>query len=151
MAFPAVAQTDFSAMTQAERTAFGAEVRALLMDEPKLAADAMAGPNYAAEAYRDEADADLALLNDLSAAVLEGSSIALFIAPDCLACVDAERELDDISKRYDIKFKIHDMSNPATFALAERLGIGEAPFYVMPTMILRGHIPDIVLVRYLTK
>ena len=141
MAFPAVAQTDFSAMTQAERTAFGAEVRALLMDEPKLAADAMAGPNYAAEAYRDEADA----------AVLEGSSIALFIAPDCPACVDAERELNDISKRYDIKFKLHDMSNPATFALAERLGIGEAPFYVMPTMILRGHIPDIVLVRYLTK
>ena len=151
MAFPAIAQTDFTAMTQAERAAFGVEVRALLMDEPSLAADEMAGPNYAAEAYRDEADADLALLNDLSSEVLEGSSIALFVSPDCPTCVIAERELIDISNRYGIKFKLHDMSTPATIALAERLGMAEAPFYVMPTMILRGHMPDIVLVRYLTK
>ena len=64
-AFPVAAQTDFSALTHAERRALGEEVRALLLAEPELAAPAVAPRNYAAEAYQEKAQADLALTDRL--------------------------------------------------------------------------------------
>jgi hypothetical protein len=41
------------------------------------------------------------------------------------------------------------MSDPASAALAAELGMTDPPFYVMADRILRGHMPDIVLRRYL--
>ena len=148
-AFPVAAQTDFSALTHAERRALGEEVRALLLAEPELAAPAVAPRNYAAEAYQEKAQADLALISSLTDQVLAGAPIALFTGDDCADCDRALAELEAITDTYTITFTHHMMSDPASAALAAQLGMTDPPFYVMADRILRGHMPDIVLRRYL--
>lgn len=148
-AFPVAAQTDFGALTHAERRALGEEVRALLVAEPELAAPAVAPRNYAAEAYQEKAQADLALISSLTDQVLAGAPIALFTGDDCADCGRALAELEAITDTYSIIFTHHMMSDPASAALAAQLGMTEPPFYVMADRILRGHMPDIVLRRYL--
>ncbi|WP_288960314.1 disulfide bond formation protein DsbA [uncultured Sulfitobacter sp.] len=148
-AFPVAAQTDFGALTHAERRALGEEVRALLLAEPELAAPAVAPRNYAAEAYQEKAQADLALISSLTDQVLAGAPIALFTGDDCADCDRALAELEAITDAYAITFTHHMMSDPASAALAAQLGMTDPPFYVMADRILRGHMPDIVLRRYL--
>ena len=148
-AFPVAAQTDFGALTHAERRALGEEVRALLLAEPELAAPAVAPRNYAAEAYQEKAQADLALISSLTDQVLAGAPIALFTGDDCADCDRALAELEAITDTYTITFTHHMMSDPASAALAAQLGMTDPPFYVMADRILRGHMPDIVLRRYL--
>jgi hypothetical protein len=148
-AFPVAAQTDFGALTHAERRALGEEVRALLLAEPELAAPAVAPRNYAAEAYQEKAQADLALITSLTDQVLAGAPIALFTGDDCADCDRALAELEAITDAYAITFTHHMMSDPASAALAAELGMTDPPFYVMADRILRGHMPDIVLRRYL--
>ncbi|WP_289081151.1 disulfide bond formation protein DsbA [Sulfitobacter pontiacus] len=148
-AFPVAAQTDFGALTHAERRALGEEVRALLLAEPELAAPAVAPRTYAAEAYQEKAQADLALITSLTDQVLAGAPIALFTGDDCADCDRALAELEAIADAYAITFTHHMMSDPASAALAVELGMTDPPFYVMADRILRGHMPDIVLRRYL--
>jgi len=149
-AFPVAAQTDFGALTHAERRALGEEVRALLLAEPELAAPAVAPRNYAAEAYQEKAQADLALISSLTDQVLAGAPIALFTGDDCADCDRALAELEAITDTYSIRFTHHMMYDPASAALAAQLGMTDPPFYVMADRILRGHMPDIVLRRYLS-
>ncbi|NKX46996.1 disulfide bond formation protein DsbA [Rhodobacteraceae bacterium R_SAG8] len=149
-AFPVAAQTDFGALTHAERRALGEEVRALLLAEPELAAPAVAPRTYAAEAYQEKAQADLALISSLTDQVLAGAPIALFTGDDCADCDGALAELEEITDTYDITFTHHMMCDPASAALAAQLGMTDPPFYVMADRILRGHMPDIVLRRYLS-
>jgi len=148
-AFPVAAQTDFGALTHAERRALGEEVRALLLAEPELAAPAVAPRNYDAEAYEEKAQADLALISSLTDQVLAGAPIALFTGDDCADCDRAVAELKAITDTYNITFTHHMMSDPASAVLAAELGMTDPPFYVMADRILRGHMPDIVLRRYL--
>ena len=148
-AFPVAAQTDFGALTHAERRALGEEVRALLLAKPELAAPAVAPRNYDAEAYEEKAQADLALIASLTDQVLAGAPIALFTGDDCADCDLALAELEAITDAYDIIFTHHMMSDPASAVLAAQLGMTDPPFYVMADRILRGHMPDIVLRRYL--
>ena len=148
-AFPVAAQTDFGALTHAERRALGEEVRALLLAKPELAAPAVAPRTYAAEAYQEKAQADLALITSLTDQVLAGAPIALFTGDDCADCDRALAELGAITDAYGIIFTHHMMSDPASAALAAQLGMTDPPFYVMADRILRGHMPDIVLRRYL--
>ena len=148
-AFPVAAQTDFGALTHAERRALGEEVRALLLAEPELAAPAVAPRNYDAEAYEEKAQADLALIASLTDQVLAGAPIALFTGDDCADCGRALAELKAITDTYNITFTHHMMSDPASAVLAAELGMTDPPFYVMADRILRGHMPDIVLRRYL--
>ncbi|WP_386167308.1 disulfide bond formation protein DsbA [Sulfitobacter pontiacus] len=148
-AFPVAAQTDFGALTHAERRALGEEVRALLLAEPELAAPAVAPRTYAAEAYQEKAQADLALIASLTDQVLAGAPIALFTGDDCADCDLALAELEAITDTYGISFTHHMMYDPASAALAAQLGMTDPPFYVMADRILRGHMPDIVLRRYL--
>ncbi|MFV8557441.1 disulfide bond formation protein DsbA [Sulfitobacter sp. SBS6] len=150
-AFPVAAQTDFGALTHAERRALGEEVRALLLAEPELAAPAVAPRTYAAEAYQEKAQADLALISSLTDQVLAGAPIALFTGDDCADCDRAVAELEAITDTYNITFTHHMMSDPASAALAAQLGMTDPPFYVMADRILRGHMPDIVLRRYLAQ
>lgn len=151
LALEAGAQTDFSAMTPPEQQAFEAELRDFLWAEPDLLADAMAAPDYATAPYQDEARADMALIASLSDQILQGADIAIFTQPDCADCAIALKELTAISKGSDTTFMKHDMATIDGAALAFKLGMTDAPFYVMPDMILRGHMPEIVLRKYLTR
>jgi len=151
LALPAGAQTDFGAMTAAERTAFNAELRAALMADPEMLAAALTPRNYAAEANQLAAEDDRSMLERLSAQVLNGADIALFVSSDCAECGAAEDELLALSKRYGKTFMLHDISTPEGALLAKELGLTDAPFYVLPDMILRGHMPEIVLSKYLNR
>ncbi len=150
LALPATAQSDFARLTTAERIALGAEVRALLMAEPEIVGVAMAAPDYTANTYQDEARADLDLLAALADQVLQGADIALFTAPDCTDCTLALEGLQTLSDTSDATFTHHTMSSIEGAALALKLGMTDAPFYVMSDRILRGHMPQIVLRKYLT-
>jgi hypothetical protein len=150
LALPATAQSDFARLTTAERIALGAEVRALLMAEPEIVGVAMAAPDYTANTYQDEARADLDLLAALADQVLQGADIALFTAPDCIDCALALEELQTLSDTSDATFTHHTMSSIEGAALALKLGMTDAPFYVMSDRILRGQMPQIVLRKYLT-
>ena len=75
--------------------------------------------------------------------------MALFVGADCSSCARAVSELSALSKDYDATFILHDTRNDDTAKLAKALGMTDVPFYVLPDMILRGHIPQIVLPRYL--
>ena len=73
----------------------------------------------------------------------------MFTGDDCADCGRAVAELEAITDTYDITFTHHMMYDPASAALAAQLGMTDPPFYVMADRILRGHMPDIVLRRYL--
>lgn len=146
---PGWAETDIFNLTAAERAAFRAEVRALLLAEPQIVDRALNPPNPAAQEIRQEIDDDLRLLQALAPEILGGRQIALFIGADCAECARAADELEAISKDCGAEFILHDTRNPASAALADRLGMTDLPFYVLPGMILRGHIPAVVLPRYL--
>mgnify|MGYP005992464865 CR=1 FL=1 len=151
LALPVGAQTDIGNLTPQERASFAEEMRAFLMAEPDLVARALAPRNYAAEAYQQKADDDRAMLDRLSAQVLSGADVALFVDRDCAECDAARVELRAFSDRYGTTFTLHDMADPEGAALAEKLGMTDAPFYVLPDMILRGQMPVIVLGKYLNR
>lgn len=143
------AQTDVLNMTDAERRAFGSEVRALLLDEPDIVGKAINPPSPAAQEIQQEIKDDLTLLARLAPQILAGNDVALFIGADCSSCARAVSELSALSKDYGATFILHDTRNDDTAKLAKALGMTDVPFYVLPDMILRGHIPQIVLPRYL--
>ncbi len=151
LALPASAQTDLGAMTPPERAAFNAEMRAALFAFPEVIAEALAAPDYGAAANRQAAADDLDLIKELSSQVLGGADIALFTARGCAPCVTAQNELQTVTERTGTTFALHDMSRPEGAALAARFGIPDAPFYVMPDMVLRGHMPAVVLEKYLRR
>ena len=90
-------------MTAAERAAFGAEVRALLLEEPEIVGRALApGPSYAEEAARDTAMLDGlagALYDDpadYTAGPAEGTPLVAFLPAACDACAETLAHLHAI-------------------------------------------------------
>ncbi len=150
-AAPLWAGSDLNALSPAERIAFGAEVRALLLDEPEIVQRAMQPPDYGAAAYRDEADADMALLETMRQEVLAGTDIALFVRGGCADCDAAKAELEEISKATGATFILHNLNEPGFARITEALELDEAPFYIMADRVLRGHMPAVVLTKYLTQ
>lgn len=143
------AETDLSDMTRAERQAFGAEIRALLLDEPEIVTKVLDAQNPASQETRTYIDDDLALLDELASHILDGAAIAIFIPPECDACEQVIQEVHEITKSYGVTVKLHDLTDPQSAKLAEKFGLTDEVFYVMPQMILRGHMPRVVLERYL--
>ena len=136
-------------LTARERAAFRAEVRAFLMDEPALLRRALEGASVASSEMSALAADDLATLQRLGPPLLDGADIALVTAADCPACDRAKAELSDLSRDYGATFTLHDRTEAAALALAQALEIDTVPFYVLPGMVVRGHVPPVVLRRYL--
>ncbi len=159
LAGPAAAGTDFSDLSPSERAILGQEIRAVLLTLPELLPrDAPGAVPEAAEPYADEIDSDLARLKAHEKALFgpalpgfgprdAAQTIALFTRPDCEACTRAEADLRALAQRFDLRVTILDMDENA--ALADSLQLDMAPSYVFPNQMLRGHIPAIVLERYL--
>jgi len=153
----AAAQTDFTALTPTERAVFHNELREALLSVPQLLPDAPAPPiNPYADAIAD----DLALLANREQALYgahlpgfgpKGAAlkIALFIAPDCPDCDRAQDDLRKLSGTHDLRVTLIDMTKQPD--LARALDLDATPSYVLPDMMLRGHIPPIVLDRYLAR
>jgi hypothetical protein len=151
LATAAAAETRWGDLTPAEHAAFARELRDALLAEPEIVARALQKPNPVQSAYEQQVEDDLSLLKRLAPQILGDSDIALFIQTDCESCALAEKELRSLSETSGASFKLHDLSDPQAAALAKELGLQEAPFYVLPRMVLRGQMPAVVLNRYLRR
>lgn len=151
-------ETDFTDLSPTERAIFHQQIRAALLDVPQLLQDAPAAP--AINPYQDAVAQDLARLSERDSALFApdlpgfGPSdaalrIALFTAPDCPDCARAEADLRTLAQSHDLRVTLLDITRHG--ALAETLELDMAPSYVLPDMMLRGHIPPIVLKRYLAR
>ncbi|MFG6516539.1 disulfide bond formation protein DsbA [Sulfitobacter sp. 1A13496] len=128
------------------RDAFETELRAAVLANGDVIAKALAGPTQMQQHIQN----DLSLLEQLAPDLLAGHPIALFTAKDCETCAPAVHELTAITNRYGTTFIQHDLSHPQPARWAAALGLTDAPFYVLPEMILNGHMPPIVLEKHLT-
>lgn len=141
-------------MTDAERAAFGAEVRALLRDEPMLVGRALTPDPYA-----EEKAADHALLEGLAAALFDPArrgwgppgapAMVALTAPGCTACAATEPELAALAAARGLRIGLLDITEEP--ALAAELGLDSLPSYVLPDMLVRGDVPVFVLDGYLAR
>lgn len=148
LALPAAA-SDFSAFGPAERAAFHAELRAAILANGDVIADAMAAPQPAQSEMQQYIQDDLTLLERLAPDLLAGHAVALFTAQDCNTCAAALKELTEITERYGLTFTQHDLHTHPAARWAAALGLDSAPFYVLPEMVLNGHMPPMVLEKHL--
>ncbi|ETX16519.1 NADH dehydrogenase subunit N [Roseivivax halodurans JCM 10272] len=149
-----------------ETAALGEELRELFHLEPELVGPALGSdPGLATEIaqglYADEIASDLARIEGEAAALfsrdrpLIGAAdgpvkIALLVGQDCPDCAAAERDLDELAQRVQIAATVIDVSQkPEDRAMMERLTLDMVPAYVMADKMIRGHMPTIVLERYL--
>lgn len=140
-----------------ERAAFGAEIRALLLDEPEIVANALNRARPTAGAiYQDSIDSDLALIEAHAAYLFSDSdatilgitgpiAMASFADPDS-ATADM---LTDFAEAHGIRIALRDPETQQD--LLTTLGLDTAPAHVFPTLMVRGDVPAIVLARYLPR
>ena len=136
-------------LSETEREAFRSELRAAIIADPTPIEAALTPPPI--DLYADDKAADLALIESHGAALFgtwpAPNRIAFFTKEGCEDCMKAEAELIEITKNLGWEIITH----PADGALAQRLSLPDAPFYVLPDMFLRGWMPASVLERYLIK
>mgnify|MGYP001028999515 FL=1 len=140
------AQSSDLPFTPDERRAFHAELRALFLDEPELLLGTAPQPDL----YADEKAADLARIADHGQELFgvwpAPRRIALFTSPECATCRTAEAELTALAN--DLGWQV--ITHPFDGPLARTLDLPDAPFYVLPDLLIRGAMPAPVLRRYLT-
>ena len=142
----AIAETDFKALSDGERLLLGAEVRAVLLAHPEIVENAMNPPF---EPYADDIASDLEMIEAHSQELFGDADLALIVGADCAECASAQEELVALAARYDLKVNIIDIREAP--ALKDAMQVDTLPFYVLPKMMLRGAMPDVVLERYLEK
>ncbi len=140
------------------RAPLGEAIRETLIATPALLAPLSAPEPAPINLYADDIARDLDLLAreapHLFAPGLPGFGpedatrrLALFTAPDCPDCAQAEAELRALADRIGLRVNVFDLGRDAD--LAARLGLDMAPSYVLPDRLLRGAMPAFVLERYL--
>ncbi|WP_323783198.1 thioredoxin family protein [Thalassovita sp.] len=137
--------------------AFAAELRAALLADPEPIWRAFNPP---APSDRENIDRDLARLAAAAGQLFDpdatmigspGSKhpLALFVRPGCPDCEKAKNDLKDLAAVIDLRVTFIDITRQA--GLADRIGVDMAPSYVLPDMIVRGHVPAVVIRKYLSK
>ncbi|MFW2587164.1 disulfide bond formation protein DsbA [Sagittula sp. SSi028] len=81
----------------------------------------------------------------------EHAAVAVFVTDNCTDCDKALSELRALSQELGVEMRVLPMDDPAHRAVFDRLEFDVLPAYVMPDRLIRGHMPDIVLRRYLTR
>ncbi|MHA7874493.1 hypothetical protein [Roseivivax sp.] len=148
--------------TPEARAAFGAELRALILDEPEIVGRALT-PTVpeAADIYAEEREADLATLAEARAALFDPAwprlgaaeaapALAFVTEPGCQTCAEAQAELVNLLDRLGLTATRIDAGSPRGAALMDRLTLDAVPSYVLPDMMVRGQVPSFVLERYLS-
>lgn len=165
LAAPAArAGMDLSRLDPEDRAVLNDILVGVLSDMPEILTDpriaGAAPPPLPADPYAEAVASDLARIGahgeELFAPSLPGFGapaasrvIALFTRADCGDCTRAEADLRLLAQAHDLRVTLIDMDRNA--ALAEALELETAPAYVFPDMMLQGHIPPIVLERYLSE
>jgi hypothetical protein len=143
----------------AGRAALGAEIRAVLLDEPQIVGQALNPPSPYEEAVSADIDRLTALAPRLFDPAQDGFGaadatrrIALFVRDDCADCTQAVADLRALAQTHDLRVTLHRLDdNSDGAALAAQLDLSQAPSYALPDMMLQGHIPPVVLERYLRR
>lgn len=142
----------------AGRAALGAEIRALLLAEPEIVEQALTPPSPFEAAVSADIDRLTKLAPRLFDAGRDGFGaadarlrIAFFTAEDCAACAQAEADLRALVATHDLRVTMFSLADAAARDLAATLELTESPAYVLPDMMLQGHIPPVILERYLTR
>ncbi|WP_297774810.1 glutaredoxin family protein [uncultured Roseovarius sp.] len=142
------------------RDALGETIRDVLVNTPSLLSQLRDPASRAApDLYAEDAARDLDMLEAAEPRLLapdlpgfgpanQPAAIALFTRKDCAECAKAEADLRQLAKRLGVRVTLLDIEAEAT--LARALGLDMAPSYALPEMLLRGHMPAIVLERYLS-
>ena len=146
-ALSAPAGADGLDLTPAQRAAFGAEIRGLLLDEPEIVARALRGPDPYAEEIRSDLDliaahADRLFTSDILLGRTGPVAFAVFAPPDSRL----RDRLEDYATARELRIALHDPDADA--ALMQALTLDTIPSYVFPTLMVRGDVPPIVLDRY---
>ncbi|MCM2561165.1 disulfide bond formation protein DsbA [Lutimaribacter sp. EGI FJ00015] len=141
---PLLAETDLTLLDPAERAAFGAEIRALLLQDPEIVARALAGPSIYADAIENDLSRIRAHADTLFA---DGAALAIVTGPDCPSCAQALDELRVLTTELNVTFTELNLTDNR--ALADDLQLDSVPSYVLPDKMVRGHVPPVVLRRYL--
>ncbi|MDD9708595.1 hypothetical protein PVW53_14215 [Seohaeicola sp. SP36] len=140
------------------RAALGAEIRALLLAEPEIVERALTPPS----AFQEAVSADMDRLTQLAPRLFDPGrdgfgaadaalKIAFFTRDDCTDCAQAEADLRALVATYDLRVSVFSLSETEARDLAAALELTESPAYVLPDMMLQGHIPPVVLERYLAR
>lgn len=145
----ALAQTDVTAMSAAERAAFRAELRAYLLAHPDVIQEALSAARPAP--YAAAAASDRALIGKMADRLFDPSLPQIgagpvrlgFLTGDCPACDAARAELETLAR--DLPMRVFVVDDPA---LADRLALDTRPAYVFDDLIVRGHVPPVVIERY---
>lgn len=142
------------ALTADQRAAFGALIRQTLLDQPDIIARALDRPDlyaadlYAADFYADEKAADLDLIAAHGAGLFgawPATRQVAFFSDGCADCARAGDELAALAAQTGWTVHLH----PLHSDLARSLGVPDAPFYVLPDLMIRGWMPAPALARYL--
>lgn len=153
---PLSAETDFTALSDAERAAFQQELRALFLDEPELLTHVFDTPSP----YEDEAAQDHAVL-DFETDRLFGPGLAGFGPADapvrmailidrgCEACPLAMDELEALAAGFPLRVNVVTIDDAP--GLMDALELDVLPSYVFDGLIVRGHVPPVVLERYIRQ
>ncbi|MDA7428618.1 hypothetical protein PGB28_09120 [Primorskyibacter aestuariivivens] len=145
----AFAQSDLQALSDAERAAFRAELRAYLLAHPEVVEQALTSAQpggYAAEAAADR-DRIAALAARLFDPALPGFGdgpvrLAL-LTGECADCGAARTELEALARTLPLRvYLVEDET------LGAALGLDALPSYVFEDLMVRGHVPPVVIERY---
>jgi len=137
-------------LSPSERAAFGAEIRALLLDEPEIVARALRAPDpYAADIASDLdlIAAHAVRLFDPAAGTVIGAAtgpvrLTVFTDTPVRAAADLAPLLAD---RPTLRILIR----PPDAGLMAALGLDITPAYILPDRMIRGDVPPALLTRYL--
>ena len=148
-------------LTDAERLAFRAEVRAAILADPDIAARVadLLDPVVADvvdDLYGAAIADDLALIDRHRAAIFGDAGLALFAAPDD-AYADAVLETlartrpDLTVRRHDVTAQTLATGGDPSADLARTLGFDILPFWVTPRAFIRGDVPAVLIDRALDR
>ena len=150
----------------AQKRAFQRALYQLFMDEPQLLVPpSLPGPHsFAAHAARDKAVLKglgpqlFAPLFAPGAAAIGPKDapvkLAVLMGAPCPSCPKARAELGALAQAGAVRIYTHDPANSRKLAAQLGLDTGPTaqwPVYVFHDMVVRGHVPPIVLDRYIEK
>ena len=146
------------------KAALARELYDVFLEHPEILHKALYPPEVTAdEIYADEIAADLNRIGAESQTLFASQGprlgaagaqvlVALFVDEACPDCDRAKAELTELLGKHTAAARVFDLSSePAAQALMDRLTLDTVPSYVMPDRMIRGHMPQFVLERYLSE
>lgn len=104
--------------------------------------------------YADEVASDLARIESVSDFLFgkdRSGQIVLFTRTTCPACAKAAQEFETLVRDLDIDARAYDADTVPVQEVMQILGLDLVPSYVMPDRMIRGHMPEFILRRYLAE